>query len=113
VLLTALNNIFPTISYKKEWLLAFGFGFIHGFGFANAMHEMNLNTSHFASAVFGFNIGVEIGQIVIVLILLPLLYKLSFQKFYKRFLQLSSLIVANIAFLWAIDRAFALNLMPF
>jgi len=65
------------------------------------------------SAVFGFNIGVEIGQIVIVLILLPLLYKLSFQKFYKRFLQLSSLIVANIAFLWAIDRAFALNLMPF
>ena len=80
VLLTALNNIYPVISYKKEWLLAFIFGFIHGFGFANAMHEINLNSVNFFSAVFGFNIGVEIGQIVIVLVILPIIYILASTK---------------------------------
>jgi len=114
VLVTALNNIYPVISYKKEWLLAFTFGFIHGFGFANAMHEINLNAVNFFSAVFGFNIGVEIGQIVIVLVILPIIYALSFTKSYKKIvIPLLSIIVANISLLWAIDRAFALHFMPF
>jgi len=114
VLLTALNNIYPLVSFKKEWLLAFAFGFIHGFGFANAMHEMHLQTANFASAVFGFNIGVEIGQIIIVITLLPFLYKLSSKSFYKsRFMPFLSLFVAAIALLWAIDRAFSLHFMPF
>lgn len=113
VLITALNNIYPLISYKKEWLLAFGFGFIHGFGFANAMHEINLNRVNFFSAVFGFNIGVEIGQIVIVLVILPIIYALSFSKSYKKIvIPLLSITVANISLLWAIDRAFALHFMP-
>jgi len=114
ILLTALNNIYPLINYKREWLLAFLFGFIHGFGFANALHEMELNSTHFASAVFGFNIGVEVGQVVIVAFLLPLLYKLARKRFYKKlFVPSLSLLVAFIALLWAIDRAFALRFMPF
>lgn len=114
VLFTALNNIYPLLSYKKEWLLAFGFGFIHGFGFANAMHEMNLQNTNFFSAVFGFNIGVELGQIVIVLVILPLIYILSVRAFYgKIVVPLLSFVVANIALLWAVDRAFSLRFMPF
>lgn len=114
VLFTALNNIYPLLSYRKEWLLAFGFGFIHGFGFANAMHEMNLESINFLSAVLGFNFGVEIGQVVIVLIILPLLYMLSLKGVYKRYIAPSlSYIVATISLLWTIDRAFTLHFMPF
>ena len=114
VLLTALNNLYPIVSYKKEWLLAFGFGFIHGFGFANAMHGMQLNSVNLFSALFGFNIGVEIGQIVIVLTILPVIYLLSKSKLYKQIiLPTLSILIANIALLWAIDRAFNLRFMPF
>lgn len=114
VLLTALNNIYPLLSYKKEWLLAFGFGFIHGFGFANAMREMNLESINFLSAVLGFNFGVEIGQVVIVLIILPLLYTLSLKDVYKHYIAPAlSYIVIAIALLWTIERAFILHFMPF
>ena len=114
VLFVALNNIYPFISLRKEWLVAFTFGFIHGFGFANAMQEMHLTTIHFTTAVFGFNIGVEIGQIIIVLLLLPLLYHLSFKIVYRTFLLPTlSLFVALTALFWAIERAFELQLLPF
>ena len=114
VLLTAINNIYSIVSFKKEWILAFCFGFIHGFGFANALHELNLKSENFASIVFGFNIGVEIGQIIIVLAILPLIYLASYKKFYKRFIVPSlSSITALISLLWAIDRAFSLHFMPF
>ena len=114
VLFTALNNIFKLIAINKNWLLAFGFGFIHGFGFANALHEMQLSSTHFASAVFGFNIGIEIGQVVIVLFLLPLLFTLGKREFYARkFVPLISSAVAAVALLWAVDRAFVLHFMPF
>ena len=114
VLFTALNNIYPLLSFKKEWLLAFLFGFIHGFGFANAMQEMELSNSNFVGGVFGFNIGVEIGQIVIVALLLPMLYALSSKRTYRALLMPAiSLVVAAIALFWALERAFGLGLLPF
>ncbi len=114
VVLTAINNIYPILPKKKTWLLAFTFGFIHGFGFANAMEQLNIERANFASALFGFNIGVEIGQIVIVAATLPLLYLLAYKKVYgKIFVPLLSAIVAVIALLWAVQRAFSLHLMPF
>ena len=109
VLFTALNNIYPFVSYRREWLIAFLFGFIHGFGFANAMHQMQLKSSNFVSAVFGFNFGVEIGQVVIVALVLPLLFTLSTKKIYQSLiLPAFSLVVAAIALFWAIKRAFGI-----
>ncbi|MGU7785266.1 HupE/UreJ family protein [Burkholderia sp. PU8-34] len=73
ILLSALNNIFPLVR-RRRWLVAFSFGLIHGFGFASVLTDMALPTSLLATALAGFNIGVEIGQISLVLLLLPILY---------------------------------------
>ncbi|WP_024789500.1 HupE/UreJ family protein [Lebetimonas sp. JH292] len=55
ILFVALNNLYFWI--KKEWLLAFLFGFIHGFGFANALKEMNVENINFIKVVFGESVS--------------------------------------------------------
>lgn len=57
----------------QRWMLAFGFGLIHGFGFSSALSELELSRSELTSALFGFNVGVELGQATLVLLALPLL----------------------------------------
>jgi hypothetical protein len=73
ILLSALNNIVPLVRTRR-WLVAFVFGLIHGFGFASVLTSMDLPTAHLAAALAGFNIGVEMGQMSLVLVLLPVLY---------------------------------------
>jgi hypothetical protein len=110
IFLTALNNLYPKIKHEKEWQLAFLFGFIHGFGFANALEELNLQTVNFAKVVLGFNIGVEIGQIIIVSVVLPVLFFIL--KKYNVFYKLLSFFGAVLALLWMVDRITGLNFMP-
>jgi hypothetical protein len=62
----------------KRWRDTFGFGLIHGFGFASALQEFGLPRSALISALASFNIGVEIGQIVIVLLVVPGLLGMDF-----------------------------------
>lgn len=57
---------------KHRWKIALGFGLVHGFGFANALTALHLSTGAKVKALFGYNLGVEIGQLVIVLALAPL-----------------------------------------
>jgi hypothetical protein len=56
----------------QRWKIATCFGLIHGFGFANALTEMHLSRGHTAKALLGYNLGVELGQVVIVLAIAPL-----------------------------------------
>ena len=72
VALAALNNIFPLVRHGR-WIAAFGFGLIHGFGFASALQEIGLPANAAVPALAAFNIGVEIGQVVIVALIFPLL----------------------------------------
>ncbi len=112
VLFTALNNLF-FFTRIKTWMLAFGFGLIHGFGFANVLHELISKKSGFAAMLVGFNLGVEIGQLAIVLALLPLLYLLRRSRFYRVAIMIGiSAITAIIASLWAVERAFNLSILP-
>ena len=69
----ATNNLRPTI-YNKLWLLTFGFGLIHGMGFADALKELGLPDNARWLVLLAFNLGVEIGQIAIVIALLPLIF---------------------------------------
>ena len=114
VLFTAVNNLYPMIT-KHTWIMAFLFGLIHGFGFANVLHDLIVkNSSDFLAMLFGFNLGVEIGQLVIVTLVLPLLYILEKTTFYKRFIyQGFSAVTALIAALWAIERALGISILPF
>ena len=65
VLVTAINNLLP-IFRRSRWLVAFGFGLIHGFGFASVLQDLGLATNQLALSLLGFNLGVELGQLAIV-----------------------------------------------
>ena len=53
---------------RQSWKLALGFGLIHGMGFANGLRELGLSSSHFIETLVAFNLGVEFGQLVVVLV---------------------------------------------
>ena len=56
----------PRLSERIPWVVAFGFGLIHGFGFAGALREIGLPAGDVLTALLTFNLGVEAGQLVIV-----------------------------------------------
>ena len=69
----ALENILGA-GLRRRWMVAFGFGLVHGFGFAFALREsLQFAGSHLATALASFNIGVELGQVAVLLVLVPLL----------------------------------------
>ena len=72
ITLAAINNIFPVVT-KKLWLVALGFGLIHGVGFANVLADLELPRQNLLTALLAFNLGVEFGQLAIVVVVLPLL----------------------------------------
>jgi len=82
VVLTALNNLLG-FSALKRWRLAFVFGLIHGFGFASVLLDLGLPASALLAALGGFNIGVELGQLAIVAVFLPLAWTLRHTRFYR------------------------------
>jgi len=111
IFLTAINNLTHTVKFKYEWLLAFLFGFIHGFGFAEALENLHLEMKDFIKIVFGFNLGVEIGQFIIILFLMPLLFY-SIKKYTKLY-KILSILGGVLALLWMIDRITGTGFMPF
>ena len=113
VLFTALNNLFVFMK-TKIWMLAFGFGLIHGFGFANVLKEMTLNARELVSSLLGFNLGVEIGQLAILIAVVPLLFLVRNSKFYRYVILYGfSTLTALISILWAYERYFNLSILPF
>ena len=110
VLLAALNNLRPFFG-GRVWLVAFGFGLVHGFGFAGALMELGLPPDALALALVGFNLGVEAGQLAIVTVFLPLACGLRASRIYPALLlQTGSLLIALLAGVWLIERAFELDL---
>ena len=73
VVLAALNNLWPVV-HGRRWVVAFGFGLIHGFGFASVLADLGLPQAALLLALVGFNLGVELGQLAIVLLFLPLAF---------------------------------------
>lgn len=70
----ALENIVGTATVRHRWITAFGFGFVHGFGLSFALRErLQLAGSHLVDSLLAFNIGVEAGQLLILLLLVPIL----------------------------------------
>jgi hypothetical protein len=91
---------------EKRWMIAFGFGLVHGFGFSFALREsLQFAGSHLLTSLLTFNVGVELGQILVLLIAIPLL-----GFFYKRVVSLRigtillSALVAHTAWHWMTDR---------
>ncbi|MDH3694251.1 MAG: HupE/UreJ family protein [Gammaproteobacteria bacterium] len=111
VVLVAINNVFPKFN-ERIWWLVFGFGLFHGFGFASVLMDLGLTAKSRAMSLFGFNLGVELGQLAIIFIIFPLLYWLRNISFYQPFvLRMSSIVIAFIASWWLVSRAFQISII--
>jgi hypothetical protein len=70
----ALENIVGGSTVNRRWIITFGFGLVHGFGFSFALHEtLQFAGTHLVTSLLAFNVGVELGQILVLVILVPLL----------------------------------------
>lgn len=105
VVLAALNNLFPVVRTER-WIAAFSLGLLHGFGFAATLADAGATGKSFARSLLGFNLGVELGQLGIVLLLLPVIYGLRRSPRYQTLgLQLGSTAVLLVASIWLVERA--------
>jgi hypothetical protein len=106
VIIAAANNLFPIV-WRRVWLIAFAFGFVHGLGFASALSGLQLPPLAMAASLGGFNVGVEIGQESIVLLVMPAAFLLRRTAFYQKYiLRWGSVVIIAMATGWLIQRAF-------
>ena len=111
VVLAAANNLYPVVEGKR-WLVAFVFGLIHGFGFATVLAELGLPRDALVLSLLGFNLGVELGQLAIVAVFLPLAYLLRNTPFYRRGVFVGgSWLTMLVATAWLLERALNLKLI--
>jgi len=100
VLVTSVNNLRPIFPYSR-WLLAFGFGLIHGFGFASVLMDLGLPGDALLVSLLGFNLGVEAGQLAIVAVVFPVIAFLRHTTFYRAWVfSGGSAMAALIATVW-------------
>jgi hypothetical protein len=113
VVAAAVNNLRPLV-LERLWMVAFGFGLVHGFGFASVLADLGLPRDALALALVGFNVGVEVGQLAIVAVFLPVAYALRRTAFYRRCVMLGgSLGITAVAGIWLIERAFNVKVLGF
>jgi hypothetical protein len=111
----ALENIVGAGSVQRRWMIAFGFGLVHGFGFSFALRQsLQFAGSHLLTSLLSFNIGVELGQLLVLILLIPVL-----QLFFRYAVAermgtiILSAIVAHTAWHWMLDRGSVLRQFRF
>lgn len=110
IMFVALENIICDKLRPTRILIVFGFGLIHGLGFAGVLTELGLPKKEFFNALISFNVGVELGQVCIILAAWFFCAK-WFQKkpwYRSRIVVPASAVIAAIALYWTIERAFFL-----
>jgi hypothetical protein len=111
VVLAALNNLWP-VFHGRRALVAFCFGLIHGFGFASVLLDLGLPKAALAISLVGFNLGVEVGQVTIVVLFLPLAFLARHTLVYRRgVVGAGSLAIALLALVWLAERGLDIKLM--
>jgi hypothetical protein len=105
IIVAALNNVFPRVT-EGRWRIAFAFGLLHGFGFASVLAEMGLPKDARLVSLIAFNLGVEAGQLAVVLAVMPVAYLLRSTAFYRRgVMPWGSSAIAALALVWFVQRA--------
>jgi hypothetical protein len=115
ILYTAIENVVRPDA-RWRFALAFGFGLVHGLGFASVL-RVQLPPDHVIGPLLGFNLGVELGQLVIVAIALPLVWlcahELGAVRYRRRVMPALSIAIAGIAANWLVERAFGRSVVTF
>ena len=102
----AAENLFPSPVVSRRWLISFGFGLVHGFGFSSALRELGLPTHGLLLSLFGFNAGVEVGQAMVVAVALPALALVRHTRWERRMIWSSSLAILLVGVVLFVERAF-------
>jgi hypothetical protein len=107
ILYMALENIVGVMSVQRRWMVAFGFGLVHGFGFSFALRQtLQFAGSHLLTSLLSFNVGVELGQILMLALFIPALEILFRFVVAERIGSIIlSALVAHTAWHWMTDRA--------
>ena len=107
ILLAALNLLWPVV-HRRLWLLTFGFGLVHGLGFAGALLEVGLPAGSRALALVGFNIGVELGQLAVILAVVPCILAMRRKRWYAgKVMPLMAIAITLLAVVWLVQRVAA------
>jgi len=103
----ALENIVGGSTIQRRWMISFGFGLVHGFGFSFALRQsLQFAGSHLLASLLSFNIGVELGQLLVLVLLVPLLELLfRFVVAERMGTIILSALVAHTGWHWMLDRA--------
>ena len=111
----ALENIVGASNVQRRWMIAFGFGLVHGFGFSFALREtLQFAGSHLLTSLLSFNVGVELGQLLVLLLLDPVLEFLFRYVVAERMgTIILSALVAHTGWHWMIERAEQLRQFQF
>jgi hypothetical protein len=110
IAVAAADLVYPVFP-GRIWLVVFGFGLFHGFGFASVLEEMGLLRENLWLSLFGFNLGVELGQLAIVMLLFPVLFALRRLAAYRHVLlpvAAATMIVVSLG--WVVERALDVEL---
>ncbi|MEP7302291.1 MAG: HupE/UreJ family protein [Caldimonas sp.] len=113
IVLAALDNVWPVFPVRRV-VVTFFFGLIHGFGFASVLAELNLPSADFAWALLQFNLGLEAGQLMIVVVATAVLFGLRHWKRYRAVvIRGGSFVAMAIAGLWFAERVADFKVLPF
>jgi hypothetical protein len=106
IVCVAVENVFTKKLHAWRPLIVFGFGLLHGMGFAGVLQEIGLPRSEFVPALLSFNLGVEGGQLTVILAAF-LVFGLRFRRepwYRRRIVVPASLAIAAVGFYWSIQR---------
>jgi len=111
----ALENIAGASSIQRRWMITFGFGLVHGFGFSFALRQsLQFAGNHLLTSLLSFNVGVELGQLLVLLVLIPvLMFLFRFVVAERMGTIILSALVAHTGWHWMVDRAERLSQYDF
>jgi hydrogenase/urease accessory protein HupE len=100
-----LENLVST-NMSHRWKIAFAFGLVHGFGFATILRDMELPRRALMTSLFAFNGGVELGQLAIVALMIPVLRVIRRTQYQERVIRYASLVIVAMGVYWFYERVF-------
>ena len=107
IVYVAVENLMSNRLSRRRPYIVFGFGLLHGLGFASVLGEFGLPADQFIPALLGFNIGVELGQITVISIAFMVIGWAGARAWFRPFVSVpASMVIAAIGAYWCVERVF-------
>jgi hypothetical protein len=102
----ALENLLPRHAVSRRWAVSFLFGLVHGFGFSSVLREIGLPKENLLLSLLNFNLGVEAGQLTVVLLVVPVLMRMKSKSWEPPMVATISGVILAVGLVLFVERAF-------